>query len=236
MSDALVDAIARACAAGGFDLCAATRAEAYNVRVPDELRVPDFGRPGALVVVVGNTRALWPAFAQALAADPSLAAAAHPLDTHAARVIGAAIDAALAAHAPGARRDVRFAPEPPPRRVALQRLADAAGLAYLAPSHLCVHPTYGPWIGLRAAAVIDVDGPPPPPPIAPPCDCATGCGPAFARALAAGPPRDAAELRDRWRLWLAARDACPVGRAHRYGDDQLHYHYTVDRRRLPIAR
>ncbi|KAI3653027.1 hypothetical protein MP228_002452 [Amoeboaphelidium protococcarum] len=38
--------------------------------------------------------------------------------------------------------------------VPFQRLAQATGLAYLHPtSHLCVHPTYGPWISLRAIIV-----------------------------------------------------------------------------------
>ena len=225
-----VDAIAAGCAAAGFDLCAATDAAAYHARAPDH-RVDDFGRPRALVIVVGNSRALWPAFAAALA-DPTLAAAADPLDAYAARSIGGAVAHALAATA--TRHDVYYAPEPPPRRIALQRLADVAGLAALAPSHLCVHPRFGPWIALRAAIVIDVDGPPP---AAPPprrgCDCATGCGPALERAVAAGPPRGADELRERWRLWLAVRDACPIGRDHRYADDQLRYHYTGDRAFLP---
>ena len=110
-----------------------------------------------------------------------------------------------------------------------------AGLAVLAPSHLAIHPTFGPWFALRAAIVVDVDGPPPRPIPARACACDHGCGPALARALAAGPPTSADELRARWRLWLAVRDACPVGRAHRYPDDQLTYHYTGDRAALPAA-
>jgi cyanocobalamin reductase (cyanide-eliminating) / alkylcobalamin dealkylase len=34
---------------------------------------------------------------------------------------------------------------------------------------------------------------------------------------------------DTWRAWLAVRDACPVGREHRYGDDQIAYHYAKRR-------
>jgi methylmalonic aciduria homocystinuria type C protein len=220
----IADETAAGCAEAGFDLCAATRADAAPGLVDD------LGRPGALVIVVGNTRALWPRFADALAADPALAAEADPLDAYAARSIGAVAARAFA----GVRHEIYFAPDPPARRIAMQRLADAAGLAALAPSHLCVHPIYGPWIALRAAIVADVDGPTPaPPPARQPCDCAAGCGAAFARALAAGPPRSAEELRERWRLWLAARDACLIGRAHRYGDDQLRYHYTGDRAALP---
>jgi methylmalonic aciduria homocystinuria type C protein len=48
----------------------------------------------------------------------------------------------------------------------------------------------------------------------------------MARALAAGEPRTTEELRDRWRLWLAVRDACPVGREHRYSDEQIRFHYA----------
>ncbi|MBK9036437.1 MAG: hypothetical protein IPL61_35190 [Myxococcales bacterium] len=228
---ARVAAIADACARGGFDLHATAAVADYNVRVPDDVRLPDLGRPRALVVVIGNTAALWPRFAAALADDPDLAAAADPLDTYAAQVIGAAVAAAT----PDVATEVRYAPEPPPRCVAIQRLAEVAGLAALAPSHLAIHPIYGPWFALRAAIVIDVDGPPPRPVPARACDCAQGCQPALDRALAAGAPRDAAELRERWRLWLAVRDACPVGRAWRYGEQQLTYHYTGDRAALPHA-
>jgi methylmalonic aciduria homocystinuria type C protein len=101
-------------------------------------------------------------------------------------------------------------------------------MAWLAPSHMCVHPTFGPWMALRAAIVIDVEGPPPRAPIAPPCDCATGCQAALDRALAARARESLSELRERWKLWLAVRDACPVGRAHRYDDDQIRYHYAGD--------
>jgi hypothetical protein len=47
--------------------------------------------------------------------------------------------------------------------------------------------------------------------------------------MAGGVPGSAAELRPRWHAWLAVRDACPVGRAHRYDDDQLRYHYAGER-------
>lgn len=228
MTMPIVDEIAAGCAAAGFDLCAATDAARYHAVVPDAVRVDDLGRPRALVIVVGNTVGLWAHLARAIDGLPAI----DPIDAYAARSIGAVAARVLA----GVRYDVYYAPEPPPRRVALQRLADVAGLAALAPSHLCVHPTFGPWIALRAAIVVDVDGPDrPPPPCARACDCATGCGPALERALAAGAPAGADELRERWRLWLAVRDACPIGRAHRYGDDQLAYHYTGDARYLPRA-
>ena len=40
--------------------------------------------------------------------------------------------------------------------MAIQRMAQAAGLAYMDPnSHLCLHPKFGPWIALRCALVFD---------------------------------------------------------------------------------
>jgi hypothetical protein len=44
------------------------------------------------------------------------------------------------------------------RLVAMQRLAHAIGVAHLHPgSQLCIHPTYGPWIALRAVVVFRID-------------------------------------------------------------------------------
>jgi methylmalonic aciduria homocystinuria type C protein len=224
---ALVAAIAARCVAGGLDLCATCAAEDYDREVPPAYRLPSVGRPRALVIVVGNTRALWPVVRAARAT--SLAGVRDPIDRHAEATVRAAVAGALAAHAPGTRVELRFAPEPPPRRVALQRLASVAGLAWLSPSHLCVHRVYGRWIGVRAAIVVDVDGPPPRAPLSPPCVCAHACLPRLDEAMAGGVPGSAAELRPRWHAWLAVRDACPVGRAHRYDDDQLRYHYAGER-------
>jgi cyanocobalamin reductase (cyanide-eliminating) / alkylcobalamin dealkylase len=221
--EAIARVIAERCAAGGIDLCATCASSDYDAAVLAEYRLPDVGRARALVIVLGNTRALWPHVRDAVAAGKP-----DPVDDHVACVVRDAVDAALAGMTPRPRVEIRFAPEPPPRRVAMQRLAHVAGLAWLAPSHMCVHPTFGPWMALRAAIVIDVEGPSARVPITPPCDCATGCQAALDRAIAAGPPRDQAELRERWKLWLAVRDACPVGRAHRYDDDQIRYHYAGD--------
>jgi methylmalonic aciduria homocystinuria type C protein len=214
----LYAAVAAALAGRGLELAAPLCVPAYDAAVAAPLRLPRLGRAAPLALVVGNTRALWPRFVAARRAEPD------PLD----RFVEREVAAALADAAPGIARAVQFAHEAPVT-VAIQRAAAIAGLAHLSASHLSVHPTYGPWIALRAVIVLDADGvTEAPPPVPPPCDCATGCGPAFAAALAAGVPSGEAELRERWRLWLAVRDACPVGRAHRYGDAQLRYHYTKD--------
>lgn len=124
----------------------------------------------------------------------------------------------------------------------MQRLAHAAGLAYLSESQLSVHAEYGPWIGLRAALSVDMPGlSGPTSQLAHPCGgCEGRCRPAFERAIAAitGPSSStslAQDVQQNWRLWLACRDACPTGKQHRYPDDQIHYHYVKDRNQLRQA-
>lgn len=218
---AIVAALHERCAPAGFDLIGAGRAGAYNELVEGALRLTDFGAPEHLVVVVGNTRALWQPFVAALRADPALLASADPLDRYTERSIAAAV-AGL-----GLRAELRWAHDVGPGLIAIQRLAHVTGLAQLSPGHLVVHPVYGPWIALRAAITFDAVGPAGSSiPIGQVCDaCAGACSPAFERArglLGDGAGGD-------WHDWLACRDACPIGREHRYDDDQIAYHYTKDR-------
>jgi methylmalonic aciduria homocystinuria type C protein len=197
-------------AARGFDLVA-------EFGTADEpLGLPDFGRASARAVVVGNTRALW-GFVKDLPGPD-------PVDTYAERVI---TEEAVRVGVPF---EIRWAHHVP-ATIAIQRAAAAAGLAWLSPSHLCVHPVYGPWIGLRAVVVFDQDAVSSRARLAAPCSCDAGCMPAFERACAAGVPASTEELRDRWRLWLAVRDACPVGRSWRYSEEQISWHYTGVQRR-----
>src|SRR5690606_26875893 len=145
-----------------------------------------------------------------------------PLDTHTERTLSEI------ARGLGHRTSVRFAHEAGERRIAIQRLAHVAGLAYLTETHASVHPEYGPWIALRAVLSLAGPGPAGPPPrLAHPCGgCEHACRPAFERALStvAGAPSEE-NLRANWRAWLACRDACPVGREHRYSEAQIRYHY-----------
>ena len=212
------------CAPAGVDLVQPFRVEWYNSVIDKSFQLPDFGRPAALGLLIGNTRALWPRFIAALRDDPARMSNPHPLDRWTAELIDAALRPLTV------RWEWRAPNDPPPRRVGMQRLAHASGLAWLSPSHLNVHPIFGPWIAFRAAVVIDVDGPPGPPPNPPaPCDlCSTRCMPAFERAIAATGNGIAAhaDVAPNWRLWLAARSACPVGAEHRYDDAHAEYHYT----------
>lgn len=215
----------------GLDLVAPLRAGWYNdaiTSISAELRLPDFGRPETLAVLVGNSRALWQPFVAAYRRDDALRGSPDPLDAY----VEDAVETALAIVP--YRREVRWAQEPPPRRIAMQRLAEVAGLAHRSRSYLSVHPVFGPWIGLRAVILFDVDGPPERPPRPePPCQCERHCLPAFRQAMVATDEAMTHPLPDGvWEKWLAVRDACPAGREHRYDEAQIRYHYTHDRRVL----
>lgn len=214
----VTDTVASTAAVGGLDLCAPLSVDRYNAIVPADYRVPDFGRANALGLVLGNSRAFWDCLVVAMREDAALFASDDPIDDYVVRVVGECVAAIPFAS------EARFAHELPPRRVAMQKLADVASLAPLSThSHLNVHEIYGPWIGLRALIVVDVDGPAVVNPMPLPCvDCPSTCGPALERAIGGAD----------WRDWVAVRDACPVGREHRYSEAQIRYHYLKDREAL----
>jgi methylmalonic aciduria homocystinuria type C protein len=222
--------VAAACAPAGLALVQPFQIGWYNAAVDAAYRLPDFGNPRTLGILIGNTRTLWPALHAALAADTSLRATRDVIDRYTSTSV-------LSALQPLAQRwDVRWPYERPPRRVAMQRLCHVSGLAHLSQSFLNVHPVYGPWIALRAAVAVEAEGPPAPAPDPPsPCpDCAHACLPRFEEATAALRARglDKPGLGATWPLWLAVRDACPIGREYRYSDDQIAYHYSLDRKVL----
>lgn len=186
------DALARA----GFDLVHAFDAHAA-AREPGWERLAAGPRLGLLVA---NTRALWPVFSAARRAERD------PLDRYTERTLTDAYPSAPIYFTHRAENGA-FLP--------FTRLAVATGFGALAPSHLVIHPIYGPWIALRAVVLLEGE-PPVRAPIAQPCVCAEPCREALAAAL---PSTD-------WHAWLAVRDACPL-RAHRYGDDQIRFHYAT---------
>lgn len=214
----------RSCESAGLDLVHSFGTAWFNADAVDSERLPDFGRGNALAWVVGNTRRFWPVVQGAVQRDLSLSGADHPIDAYVMRSLGTAA-AELAA-----RSVVLFGHIVEPRAIPIQRIAERAGLAHLGPSHLSVHPHWGPWFALRAVVVVDADGPSSRPQVGePPCfGCAAPCLGALARALeeSSGVALGSRSVAARWRSWLSVRDECPVGREHRYSDAQVEYHYT----------
>jgi cyanocobalamin reductase (cyanide-eliminating) / alkylcobalamin dealkylase len=221
----ILEALRASVTRAGFDLVQPLRVGWYNDIVAAPLRLEDFGSGEHLALLVGNTRALWPVFLDALSRDAELGSSSDPLDLYTERCLGAAVGAIAQPSS------VRFGHDTGERLVALQRLAHVAGLAHLTETHASVHPEYGPWLALRAVVSVAVEGPPGPPPSLPhPCgSCARGCQAAFERACATLVGTSPEEnLRAHWQRWLECRDACPVGREHRYSEAQIRYHYVKD--------
>jgi hypothetical protein len=209
----------------GFDLSTPFSASAYNRAAPDH---PLPGRHDGLGVLIGNTRALWPSFVTAHATSPHLSESEHPLDRYVTEQVTRIVART------GRRAEIVFAHVTEPTAFPIQRLAELIGFAVIAPSHLAIHPEHGPWFALRAVVVLDCAGPD----VwltrsARPCaGCAAPCVAALERALqSSGPKLDGRSVAAHARDWIAVRDVCPVGRASRYGENQLAYHYGIDRSR-----
>ena len=212
---------------------------------------------GCLALILGNSRSLWRPFLRWLRADGArLDGLPNPLDSY----VTEATELALAPlDRLGVRREIYWAWEvAPDRLVALGRAAHLSGMAYLdgGASRLAIHPDLGTWFSLRALVVLDLPPEPEPgvrfrgwdPVELLPEEERRLAGEAFDRALAAS-SADLGELRggtdDRgggddggskgevWREWVALRDVVRRGREeHRFGEDQIEYHYTKNRAAL----
>lgn len=225
----LAEQFASGSAEAGLDLTHAFNVRQYNFQACENERLFDFERPDALGILIGNTRKLWPIFMQALREDSSLQAEPHPLDTYVTARLRS-----LATGVFGRSSQLVFSHATVPKAFPIQRLAEAVNFAALSPSHLSIHPQYGPWIALRAVVVVDVEGPPLAPlELSRPCrGCSAPCVPALNRALSVSTtPISAASIAEHAHDWIAVRDACPVGRDFRYGQEQLTYHYV----KAPLA-
>ncbi len=235
------EALAPTLAAEGFDLLAPFPVDAFNARAEPCERLPDHGLAGALGLVVAHSRWLWTVLCQ----EPALLRdEPNPLDRHTERAVPQAVEAVLRDAGAALPFTVLFGHRLEPRPLPIQRIAEAAGLTVTSPSHLSLHPRLGPWLGLRAVVTLGLPGPERAAPrLDSPCDaCTKPCLNALSRALAtpALSEESAREASARpsltlgnWRAWLAVRDACPEGRAARYSEAQLAYHYTKDRSLLP---
>lgn len=223
----------RACGQLGFDLVQPLRVRWYNEAVSSELRLDELGNPDHCAYVVGNSRALWPIFLAARSSSSVLQASENPLDDYTAQSISKVLSALQVEYS------VRWAHQGGHRTVAMQRLAEVAGLAYTAPSYLSIHAQLGPWLGLRAAVVVALPGPSgSAPSLASPCNsCRHSCEPALREALRVsqlvpGSRLDQASIEANFPYWLRCREACPIGKEFRYSDAQIRYHYLKDRSAL----
>lgn len=210
----------------GLDLITAFDATLYNALIATHPKLKPLGtfdRQHTLALLIGNTRALWPALKRATKERPELL---HhdPVDRHVEASVRAAakmLDATTAVH---------FGHHRGPDMVSMLHLAEASGLAHVGPAHLAVHPDHGLWFALRAVVVIDWPWAGSVTPAPDPCStCAAPCVEALNEALAHQPDewREPGMGPD-WRYWVRIRDVCPIGQRARYSDEQVRYHYTLD--------
>lgn len=196
-------------------------------------RLPDgaSGAPAAAVVLLGNAGGeLWPAFQAGRRDEP------HPLDHWAQRTIEPiARRLGMRAVYPGDRPYLPF-----------QQWALRSEPVAPSPIGLLIHPDYGLWHAYRAALLLEE----PPTDLPPrgdrpsPCDtcadkpCLTAC-PVGAHSLAGF---DVAACSDHLRsdteprcleLGCRSRDGCPVGREHRFSDEQVRFHLRAFQRARP---
>jgi methylmalonic aciduria homocystinuria type C protein len=213
--------------ASGLDISKALQVGWYNQSIAVEHRLPDFGNPVSLALLIGNTRKIWAPFLAWLADDHLRLELSNPLESYVEMTIGKTFGELDVPHR------IRFSHHPEPYHIAFQQLAEVAGLAWRSPAHLSVHPEYGCWIALRAVVVIDLPGPcGQQPGMEPLCrDCMSGCLPeldkVFGNSHGAMPGYQ--DVAASWQDWLAIRDACSIGKNYRYSDDQIRYHYIKDR-------
>ncbi|DBB09978.1 TPA: hypothetical protein ACH3X3_001573 [Trebouxia sp. C0006] len=146
----------------GFDISEPLCLEWYNESVPEGsgASIPTTrGSTGGetLVILIANSKNMWPFFLQACKTDSSLLAVVDPLDSFVEHSIQSAMHTSL----PGYKCRYFWSHSQSDelsgnRYVAIQRMAQAAGLAYMDPiSNLCLHPKFGPWIALRCALVFE---------------------------------------------------------------------------------
>lgn len=120
--------------------------------------------------------------------------------------------------------------------IPLQKLGVVAGWQHRSPLGVGINESFGPWFGYRAALLVQAALPEDVLTAGEsPCDrcsqqpCVSTC-PAGALSAADSPDVQACvnyrlQQNSPCASQCLARLACPVGRQHRYGDEQLHYFY-----------
>ncbi len=208
----------------GINLVGTCGVSRYDARAPAGFRAADLmPRARGVVVAASAGPLLWRALCEAQRAAGERWTRAHPLDDHVARLLDRA-DAALAHSRVGSRRfEARFDATP---TVDFRALGELVGLGTMGPFGLLIHPEHGPWWALRAAWLVDADVPDAPAPRAPCVGCDAPCvgGDRGRRgdAIALATP----EVRSR----------CVVGRASRYDEEQIAYHYDREATHARLRR
>lgn len=220
--------VSRALDTAGLNLRGVASVPAWDAQMAPARR-SDALLPGARsILVFGNGGgALWDAFVRDLERDPrGLTEEAHPLDAYVRRSVAAA-DPAFGA----APRRWFWATAEADLHIDFRLLAGMAGLGVQSRLGLLLHPTWGTWVGLRAACFLAADLPASEPVTESPCD---GCpAPCVSACVGAAFPEGRWDVDhcarfhredDRCERTCASRLACPVGADRRYAPEHYAYH------------
>lgn len=215
----------------GLNLHAVLDFDALPAHLAADLR-RDFAPAHACrqLVLIGNAgRSMWAAM------KASGIASADPIDDFSVR----AVSQWFAAQFPAHRYTLLYPGDAP---VGLQTLGALAGWHRPTPFMLGILPQWGSWFGYRVALLTDTDLPPTEPlRAASPCEACTA-RPCIAACPAQAMAEEGFSLErcvayrlqpeSRCRACCVARDACPVGREHRYDDEQIRHSYSISLRAI----
>jgi hypothetical protein len=219
---AALESLARA----GLSLHGVLAVGEYDALVPAPWRSAALAPGSRSAVVVGNAgRALWDAFR----ASPESALEADPLDTYTRRVLAAAAQHSAPAATVGFYADQREGQYLP-----LVRLAQRAGFGAPGRVGVLIHPTYGPWIAIRAVLLVPESLAATRPVSFEPCrDCPAPCASAChggvigARGVDVAGCYHARLTEPACALACDARSACVIGPEHAYSREQIAHHSRI---------
>src|SRR5215467_2031933 len=147
----LLGALATALGSHGLNLIGTTPVEAYDARVPAPYRLRALVPEARSAIVVGNGGgAFWQAFKDFSRRHPSRARGQDPVDGFTRHVLEEVVAAALPGDVAPVLYPFRFPADP----VSFMHLAECAGLGRRGLVGVLIHPTFGPWIALRAAILV----------------------------------------------------------------------------------
>ncbi len=237
LNEITVTEIAATLAPYGLNLIGTATRAAYESLVPAQYHVTSLLPQTQSIVVIGNGGgAFWAGFrddTDDLQEYSHPQGRAHPLDDYTVEVIEKSLTPLL--QASGATYQYvypfRFGTQP----VSFMHLAQASGLAGPSILGIVIHPTYGPWMALRAAVLIDQQLSSPP--------SAQGfdpCPSCTERSCVKACPANVVSVEKGWDIpgciqhrvnvpddcvaYCHARYECVYGRQHRYPLDELQYH------------
>ncbi|KAG9405926.1 hypothetical protein AC1031_003843 [Aphanomyces cochlioides] len=207
----------------GFDLIIPMSVGMYNEVAPDEYKLASPST--SLLAMIGNTKHLWPYFVDSIDVDniPD-----HPLDEFTIREVTHGLNE-LETELDVSPDQVYWVHDTAKgKMIAAIRMVVASGFASFSnEAHLSVHPTYGPWFGLRAAVVFPCDGPTErvfhePSILELPPDVSKRTEELYNKALSM-PSVVSAEAKS---IWFQLRTGIAPAHPFMYTDAQIRFHYA----------